>query len=64
MDIDVDEEADNTVDDETMEKLNDPSENPLLVTMEDKDRGTQKERKANLWFDKDIFQGIQLSAIT
>jgi len=52
-------EADETVDDETMEKLNDAPENPLLVTLDDKDRGTLKERKANMWFGKDIFQGIE-----
>ena len=51
-------EADEIVDDETMEKLNDAPENPLLVTLDDKDRGTLKERKANMWFGKDIFQGI------
>jgi len=52
-------EANETVDDETMEKLNDAPENPLLVTLEEKDRGTLKERKANMWFGKDIFQGIE-----
>ncbi len=56
MDIDA-QEADETVDDETMEKLNDAPENPLLVTLEEKDRGTVKERKADMWFGKDIFQG-------
>lgn len=35
------------------------AENPLLVSMEPKtDKETRKERKANMWFDKDIFQGI------
>merc|ERR1711884_556872 len=59
MDIDAPEEENETVDDSTLEKLNDPSDNPLLVTLEEKDRGTLKERKANMWFGKDIFQGIE-----
>ena len=50
-------EANETVDDETLEKLNDPSDNPLLVTMEEKDAPTLKERKASMWFDKEAFQG-------
>ena len=53
-------EANETIDDETMEKLNDPSDNPLLVTMEEKDAPTLKERKASMWFGKDVFQGKQV----
>ena len=53
-------EANETVDDQTMEKLNDPSDNPLLVTMEEKDAPTLKERKASMWFGKDVFQGKQV----
>merc|ERR1712051_549855 len=52
-------EANETVDDETLEKLNKPSDNPLLVTMEEKDAPSLKERKASMWFGKDIFQGIE-----
>merc|ERR1711971_1011818 len=52
-------EANETIDDETMEKLNKPSDNPLLVTMEEKDAPSLKERKASMWFGKDIFQGIE-----
>ncbi len=33
-------------------------QNPLLVSMEANDKTSRKERKANLWFDKDIFKGI------
>ena len=53
-------EANETIDDETMEKLNKPSDNPLLVTMEEKDAPSLKERKASMWFGKDIFQGKQI----
>ena len=53
-------EANETIDDETMEKLNKPSDNPLLVTMEEKDAPSLKERKASMWFGKDIFQGKQV----
>jgi len=52
-------EANETVDDQTMEKLNKPSDNPLLVTMEEKDAPSLKERKASMWFGKDVFQGIE-----
>ena len=53
-------EANETVDDQTMEKLNKPSDNPLLVTMEEKDAPSLKERKASMWFGKDVFQGKQI----
>merc|ERR1711956_118766 len=61
MDIEAPEapKANETVDDQTMEKLNKPSDNPLLVTMEEKDAPTLKERKASMWFGKDVFQGIE-----
>lgn len=60
MDLEAPEDAeDDGIDDEDMDKLNEPSKNPLLVTMEPKDKGTLKERKASMWFGKDIFQGIE-----
>ena len=46
-------------DEEEIDRLNDPSQNPLLVDMESSDRKTRKEKKANMWFDKDIFRGIE-----
>ena len=57
-DLDIQADEAEEVDDEQHEELNDVS-NPLLVTMEPKDRESRKERKANLWFDKDIFKGIE-----
>lgn len=60
MDLEAPEDAeDDGIDDEDMDKLNEPSKNPLLVTMEPKDKGTLKERKASMWFGKDIFKGIE-----
>ena len=41
------------------DQLNDEPDNPLLVTMEPKDQGSRKERKPILWFDEDIFKGIE-----
>lgn len=59
-DLDIEaQEAEDDIDDEAMDRLNEPSRNPLLVSMEPKDRVSQKERKANMWFGKDIFQGIE-----
>ena len=55
-DLDIEAEEAEEVDDEKHEQLNDMN-NPLLVTMEPKDRESRKERKANMWFDKDIFKG-------
>merc|ERR1712062_456486 len=57
-DLDIEADEADEVDDEQHEELNDVS-NPLLVTMEPKDRESRKERKANMWFDKDIFKGIE-----
>ena len=57
-DLDIQADEAEEVDDEQHEELNDVS-NPLLVTMEPKDRESRKERKANMWFDKDIFKGIE-----
>ena len=57
-DLDIQADEAEEVDDEQHEELND-LKNPLLVTMEPKDRESRKERKANLWFDKDIFKGIE-----
>ncbi len=52
-------DEDDIVDEEVVDSLNDPSGNPLLVSLEPKDRGSQKEKKASLWFGKDIFHGIE-----
>merc|ERR1712029_1250550 len=57
-DLDIEADEAEEVDDEQHEELNDVN-NPLLVTMEPKDRESRKERKANMWFDKDIFKGIE-----
>merc|ERR1711981_924082 len=45
--------------DDIIDELNEASETPLLVSLEQDDKLSRKERKANLWFDKDIFQGIE-----
>lgn len=45
------------MDDTAIESLNDPSQNKLIVDMEDGSRVTRKEKRANMWFDKDIFKG-------
>merc|ERR1712062_239174 len=57
-DLDIEADEADEGDDEQHQELNDVS-NPLLVTMEPKDRESRKERKANMWFDKDIFKGIE-----
>ena len=36
---------------------NDPSKNELIVDMEDSNRLSRKEKRADMWFDKDIFKG-------
>lgn len=56
---DLDLEASESEEDEILEEEDDEpeEENPLLVSMDDT-KETNKERKANLWFDKDIFKGI------
>lgn len=58
LDIEAD-EKDYGIQDEDMDRLNDAPQNPLLVTMEPKDRNSIKQKKANLWFGKDIFKGIE-----
>ena len=45
------------MDDTAIESYNDPSKNELIVDMEDSNRITRKEKRANMWFDKDIFKG-------
>merc|ERR1712038_447233 len=47
------------MDDTAIESYNDPSKNELIVDMEDSNRITRKEKRANMWFDKDIFKGIE-----
>merc|ERR1712165_167251 len=42
-----------------IESYNDPSKNELIVDLEDSNRITRKEKRANMWFDKDIFKGIE-----
>ena len=51
-------ESDDDEDHETIDKLNDPSGNNLLVDMEETNRESRKEKRANMWFDKDVFKGI------
>ena len=59
LELEEDEESDNVENDDIIDELNEASENPLLVSLEQDDKISRKERKANLWFDKDIFQGIE-----
>ena len=59
LELEEDEESDNVENDDIIDELNEASENPLLVSLEQDDKLSRKERKANLWFDKDIFQGIE-----
>ena len=61
-DLDLEEAADDEsdeVDDAIIDDLNNPPQNPLLMSLVDDDKVTRKERKANMWFDKDIFKGIE-----
>ena len=50
-------ESNNDEDDEAIDGLNDPSKNDLIVDMEDSNRLSRKEKRADMWFDKDIFKG-------
>lgn len=52
-------ESNNDEDDEAIDGLNDPSKNELIVDMEDSNRLSRKEKRADMWFDKDIFKGIE-----
>ena len=57
-DLGLGEELDSDdMDDNAIESLNDPSRNELIVDMEESSRVTRKEKRANMWFDKDIFKG-------
>ena len=61
-DLDLEEAADDEsdeVDEEAIDDLNNPPQNPLLMSLVEDDKVTRKERKANMWFDKDIFKGIE-----
>ena len=59
LELEEDEEENGDVEEEVIDDLNEASNNPLLVSLEeDNTKLTRKKRKANLWFDKDIFQGI------
>ena len=59
LELEEDEEENGDVEEEVIDDLNEASNNPLLVSLEeDNTKITRKKRKANLWFDKDIFQGI------
>ena len=58
-DLELEEDEESDVEEEIIDELNEASNNPLLVSLEeDNTKLTRKKRKANLWFDKDIFQGI------
>ena len=50
-------ESDEDIDDEEIDRLNDPSKNELIVDMEETNRVSRKEKRANMWFDKDVFKG-------
>jgi AdoMet-dependent rRNA methyltransferase SPB1 len=50
-------ESEDNVDVEEIDKLNDPSKNDLIVDMEETSRVCRKEKRANMWFDKDVFKG-------
>ena len=50
-------ESDDNIDEEEIDKLNDPSKNELIVDMEETCRVSRKEKRANMWFDKDVFKG-------
>merc|ERR1719219_1315889 len=52
-------ESETVENDEAIDKLNDPSDNKLLVDMEGTNRESRREKRANLWFDKDVFKGIE-----
>ena len=47
---------------EEIDKLNDPSRNELIVDMQDSSRVSRKEKRANIWFDKDVFKGKNWNA--
>ena len=56
--LEEDEENDD-VEDEIIDELNEAPQNPLLMSLVQDDKVSRKERKANMWFDKDIFKGIE-----
>lgn len=59
-DLGLGEDADKEVDEEAIEEMNDGSKNSLLVDLNGKqDRKSRKEMKADVWFDKDVFKGIE-----
>ena len=56
-------ESDDERGNEEVDKFNDPSKNRLLVDMEDSNRASRKEKRADMWFDKDVFKGMLLTFI-
>ena len=44
---------------DTVERLNDEPENPLLLDLDSSSRDARKKKKSELWFDRDIFKGIE-----
>ena len=59
-DLGLQEEDGSEIDDEEIDKINDPSQNTLLVDLNSqRDRKSRKEMKADVWFDKDVFKGIE-----
>lgn len=57
---DGNEDSDNNDDSEKIEELNDGSKNSLLVELNgNQDRKSRKQMKADVWFDKDVFRGIE-----
>ena len=46
-------------DEETVERLNDPSANPLLLDLDESNRESRRRKKAEMWFDREAFKGIE-----
>ena len=46
-------------DEESVERLNDPSANPLLLDLDESNRESRRRKKAEMWFDRAAFKGIE-----
>ena len=46
-------------DEESVERLNDPSTNPLLIDLDESNRENRRRKRAEMWFDRDAFKGIE-----
>lgn len=46
-------------DEETVDRLNDPHANPLLLDLDESNRESRRRKKAEMWFDREAFKGIE-----